>query len=162
VTYRVDAGGLDPSHWYHDRRQGGRLLGEACHFIDKCAAILGQNATRVEGLRSGRGESLLDEDFIFVLGYPDGSLASVTYASGGSQAAGKEHIEVVGGASTARLDDFRVIGMDRRSRTIRGDKGHRAAVVEFRRRILEGGADDSAIASTRTALRVVERLSAMG
>ena len=41
VTYRVNAGMLPQSHWYHDRRQGGRLLGEVCHFIDTCNAIVG-------------------------------------------------------------------------------------------------------------------------
>src|SRR5262249_29070710 len=30
VTYRVNAGELPAAHWYHDRRQGGRLLGEVC------------------------------------------------------------------------------------------------------------------------------------
>ena len=34
VVYRVAAGPVPENHWYHDRRQGGRLLGEVCHFVD--------------------------------------------------------------------------------------------------------------------------------
>lgn len=59
VTYRVSAGLLPASHWYHDRREGGRLLGEVCHFVDTCAAIVGQPAVSVHGEGSGRGEQLL-------------------------------------------------------------------------------------------------------
>ena len=34
VVYRVAAGPVPDGHWYHDRRHGGRLLGEVCHFVN--------------------------------------------------------------------------------------------------------------------------------
>ena len=38
LVYRVAAGQVPAGHWYPDRRQGGRLLGEVCHFIDTAQA----------------------------------------------------------------------------------------------------------------------------
>jgi predicted dehydrogenase len=34
LVYRVAAGPVPDGHWYHDPRQGGRILGEVCHFVD--------------------------------------------------------------------------------------------------------------------------------
>ena len=34
IVYRIAAGPVPEGHWYHDRRQGGRLLGEVCHFVE--------------------------------------------------------------------------------------------------------------------------------
>ena len=41
---------LPEKHWYHDRRQGGRLLGEACHFVDTCDAIVRAPVTQIEAM----------------------------------------------------------------------------------------------------------------
>ena len=51
IVYRVHAGSLPDDHWLKDRRQGGRLLGEGCHFIDTCNAIVGR--APAIGLRRG-------------------------------------------------------------------------------------------------------------
>ena len=41
IVYRVAAGRVPDGHWYHDRRQGGRVLGEVCHFVDTAQALVG-------------------------------------------------------------------------------------------------------------------------
>ena len=49
LVYRVAAGPVAAGHWYHDPRQGGRLLGEACHFVDAAqAALVGAPVEDVE------------------------------------------------------------------------------------------------------------------
>ena len=65
LTYRVNAGRLPDTHWYKDRRQGGRLLGEVCHFIDLASWIVGQ-ARRRGCAPSGpaRPRPLLEEDLV--------------------------------------------------------------------------------------------------
>ncbi|MGD8634355.1 MAG: bi-domain-containing oxidoreductase, partial [Anaerolineales bacterium] len=43
MQYRVNAGALPADHWLHDPEQGGgRIIGEACHFIDFLTFIAGQ------------------------------------------------------------------------------------------------------------------------
>ena len=49
ISYRVNAGALPEGHWYKDRREGGRLIGEVCHFIDTCMHLVGSG---VESIRT--------------------------------------------------------------------------------------------------------------
>lgn len=161
VTYRVSAGALPSTHWYHDRRQGGRLLGEACHFIDTCSAIVGADAVAVHALGSGCGETLLQEDLVVILRYADGSLATISYASGGHTRTEKERIEVLGRGHSATIIDFREVHLDGKSLPNQGfDKGHRAEARAFER-MLRGdeGRAPSAIGSTRAALMAAALLT---
>jgi predicted dehydrogenase len=163
ITYRVNAGSLPASHWYHDRRHGGRLLGEICHFIDTCAAIVGSDAVSVHAMACGTsGEHLLVDNVVVTLRYPDGCLATISYASGGHGAAPKEWIEVLGRGRAAIIDNFRRVSFDGQTfAPIRGDmKGHKAEMAAFRNS-LYGRVPPSidGIASTRTTLVAAGRLS---
>ena len=60
----------------------------------------------VSTITSGRGELLLDDNFTLLLGYPDGSQASIVYASTSSTRPGKERIEVLGRAWSIVIEDF--------------------------------------------------------
>lgn len=157
ITYRVAGGAIPPDHWYHDRRQGGRLLGEVCHFIDTCAAIVGSDAVDARGVGSGRGEALLQTDLAIALRYGDGSVAAITYASGGHPGTAKERIEVHGRGRSVIIDDFREVHLDGHRQSRRGlDKGHKAEAQAFRAMLSEGGEltldGSSAIATTRASL----------
>jgi predicted dehydrogenase len=137
ITYRVNAGRLPPQHWYLDRRQGGRLIGEVCHFIDTCGFLVGQPVTSVYCVGSARGEALLDQDLIVTLRYTDGSVATISYASGGNPTTSKERIEVLGRGHSALVDDFRRTLLDGKTqRGLPGDKGHEAEMRVLRQAIL--------------------------
>ncbi len=131
LTYRVNAGLVAPSHWYHDRRQGGRLLGEACHFVDTCAALVGDSACRVEAIG---WNGALSEDFIIGLAYANGSVASITYANEGHPSTVKERIEILGRGRSAEIEDFRRVSIDGHALKLGAqDKGHARALAAFRR-----------------------------
>jgi len=163
ITYRVNAGKLPKSHWYHDRRQGGRLLGEVCHFVDTCAALVGLDATEVQAVGSlGHDrELLLGDDLALLLGYPDGSIVTITYAGDGDPSVEKERIEILGRGRSAVIVDFATALLDGEKRPGRGqDKGHRAEVAAFTRSISEGDMDPGAdaVASMRTTLQAAQAL----
>jgi len=161
VTYRVNAGALPPEHWYRDRRQGGRLLGEVCHFIDTCAAIVGKDAVAVHAFGSGRSEPVLEEDLVVTLRYPNGSVAAISYASGGHPSSEKERIEILGRGRSAVVVDFRQLILDGRTVNLgKQDKGHANEIAEFRRSLRAERYDDTltSIASTRTTLLAAEAL----
>ena len=46
---------MPDEHWYRDRRQGGRLLGEVCHFIDTAQALIGAEIEEATGLAGSGG-----------------------------------------------------------------------------------------------------------
>lgn len=162
ITYRINAGSLPPEHWYHDRRQGGRMLGEVCHFVDTCAAIVGAPASQVQAAASAQGELALSEDLALLLSYPDGSMAAVTYAAGGDPSVEKERIEVLGRGHSAIVVDFREVILDGKATTIRPqDKGHGAEAEAFWKMVRNGdrSAASPAITSTRTSLDAVDTAS---
>ena len=153
VTYRVNAGKVPEKHWYHDRRQGGRLLGEVCHFVDTCSAIFGADPVDVHAFGAGGGEVLLQEDLVLTLRYPDG-LATISYAADGHPSTEKERIEVLGRGRSATVVDFRQVHLDGRAQPAKNfDKGHRAEAEGLARAIRLGqDTGSSAIASTKATL----------
>lgn len=166
LTYRVSAGAVPPGHWYHDRRQGGRLRGEVCHFVDTCAAVVGEAAAEVRAFASGPGEVALADDVVLALRYPGGSLATVSYASGGHPGTAKERLEVLGRGRTAVVDDFVAVTLDgRTTRLPRQDKGHAGLAAAFREALASGGGEDltrAMLASSRTTLAAAASVGAAG
>ncbi|MDT3443969.1 MULTISPECIES: bi-domain-containing oxidoreductase [unclassified Pseudofrankia] len=133
IVYRVAAGPVPPDHWYADRRQGGRLLGEVCHFVDTCAVLAGSPVEAVTALAGREAEALLAPDVAVAMRHADGTLSTIAYSSARPADAGKEAVEAVAGGDHLRIDDFRRLVVNGHV-SWRGpqDKGHRAAVEHFR------------------------------
>jgi predicted dehydrogenase/threonine dehydrogenase-like Zn-dependent dehydrogenase len=147
IGCRVNAGNLDPSHWLRDPSEGGgTLVGEGCHFVDLAAALVGRalESVQVTGIDSGPNRAATDS-FVLTLVYEDGSVATVTYLASGPQRMGKERLEVIGGARSAVVDDFRRVvlygaGRPRgQARRTRRDKGHAALLSDALRFFRDGG-----------------------
>lgn len=158
VVYRIAAGPVPAGHWYHDPRQGGRLLGEACHFVDTAQALVGAPVEDVTAL-SGGGHGGPADDASIALRFADGSLASIGYGSA-VPTAGKERIEVHAGAHRLVIDDFRSAGLDgRRLWKGRQDKGHRALAAAFRAAVTGSGdlPTEDMLATMRATLRAAAR-----
>ena len=134
VVYRVAAGPVPDGHWYRDRRTGGRILGEVCHFVDTAQSLVGAPIEEVTALPGGRPGGAID-DAVVALRFADGSLASIGYGSA-TPSAGKEWIEVHAGPHRVVIDDFRSVTVDgRRLWKGRQDKGHAALAAAFRRAV---------------------------
>jgi predicted dehydrogenase/threonine dehydrogenase-like Zn-dependent dehydrogenase len=140
LVYRVAAGPVPEGHWYTDRRQGGRILGEVCHFVDTAQALIGADIEETvsllaggsHGRGGGDGRVVPGNDAVVSLRFTDGSLATICYGSAVPKA-GKEWIEVTSGARRLVIDDFRSLKLD--GKTLwrgRQDKGHRACAAAFR------------------------------
>ena len=150
VLIRVNAGPLPDDHWLNDVDEGGgRLLGEACHFVDLACWLAGELPTAVRGvIQPTRAEELqATQRFLVSLGFASGSLATVAYTDEGAAGLPKEYVEVHGGGRSAVLHDFRRLelfnGRSRRElRNRGGDKGHRAQLVHLMARLREGTDDD--------------------
>jgi predicted dehydrogenase len=143
VDYRVHPGTLPREHWLHDPDVGGgRIVGEVCHFVDLCERLVGSRPVRVaaEALRTPDGP---DDTCAIVLGYEDGSLATIRYLAAASTALPKERIEVSHGGATAVIDDFRRVELHglRGASAGRGrqDKGFDAEIARFLGAVRDGG-----------------------
>jgi predicted dehydrogenase len=131
ILYRVNAGRLPEKHWYHDRRQGGRLIGEACHFVDTCNALVGEPAVQIGAAGEHAREGRLPESASILLRYRDGSSAVIGYAADGHQGTSKERIEILGRGHTVVIDDFQKLLIDGRLTKCTSGKGHVEQLMAF-------------------------------
>jgi predicted dehydrogenase len=146
MYYRVNAGLLPMDHWLHDPGQGGgRIVGEACHFIDFLIFLLGVPPIRVQSKGLPDDERYQEDNVLLTFEFPDGSVGTIAYLAAGDQAFPKERLEVIGGGRVAVLDDFRRLETFSRGRRrvqrswLRQDKGHRAIWQTFVNAIMNGG-----------------------
>lgn len=141
MLYRVNAGAIPRSHWTQDPAVGGgRVIGEACHFVDLMAFLCGALPTAVTcgGLGPGRAEAAFDgrDNVSATIEFADGSIGTLVYTAMGDPAQAKERLEVFAGGKMAVLEDFRALvttaGGRKRSRKLaRQEKGHAAEVEAF-------------------------------
>ena len=101
VRYDVNAGRLEAGSWYARPEEGPRLVGEGCHFVDTVSWWLEQDPVAVFAAATGD-----PDDTVSTLLYPDGSVATVAYQTGGDPRAPKELLQVTGGGQLARLHNF--------------------------------------------------------
>jgi predicted dehydrogenase len=136
--YRVNAGALPADHWLRDPDEGGgRLLGEACHFIDFLTFLAGRFPVEVFARQLSTGRPDSDDNFQIGLRFANGSEGSITYVSNGDRSFSKERVEIFAGGSVAVLEDFRSLELVRNGRRTvvrlrwRQDKGHAAEWAAF-------------------------------
>lgn len=137
VHYRCNAGALPPGHWAQDPVEGGgRILGEAVHFIDLCRWWLGGDVASVSAERLGGVGGIIAEDNLAIaLRMASGALANIVYTTTGHPALGKERIEIFAGGGALLIDDWRGLeahGMKAKTaRPGREDKGQAALMGNF-------------------------------
>lgn len=130
----VNAGAIPLTHWAHDREVGGgRVLGEACHFIDLLRYLADSPIVKYDiAATNAPGRDVAT----ITLRFEDGSLGSIHYLANGSKAFPKERLEVFASGRVVQLDNFRRMrgfgwpGFSRMS-LWRQDKGQKACVHAF-------------------------------
>ncbi len=144
IVMTVNAGMIPAGHWTQDREVGGgRIVGEACHFIDLArfladAPIVDANIHSMRG-----GEGRLGDCVAIQLSFNDGSIATIHYLANGSKDFPKERVEVFAGGKVCVCENFRVsreIGGKRKLKTRKQDKGHAAELAAFIDVLRNGGA----------------------
>ena len=120
VAYRVNAGAVPAGSWLVDPAEGGRIVGEGCHFVDFCGALIDAEPAAVTAHRAGSGGDAADDPVVMTVRYADASLASILYLTAGDPGLPKERCEVFAAGRAAVIDDFRVTRFHGGGRTVRG------------------------------------------
>ena len=138
MVYRVNAGLIPSDHWIQDSNiGGGRIIGEACHFIDFMQFISGSNPKAVFSMSVDQHESgILQDKAIINIQFEDGSIGSLIYSGDGDKSLSKERFEVFVDGKSAVLDDFTKTEMYSGGRhqvykSKRVDKGFAQEVQQF-------------------------------
>ncbi|MBS9719454.1 bi-domain-containing oxidoreductase [Tianweitania sp. BSSL-BM11] len=125
----VNAGALPRDHWTQSGDEGGRIIGEACHFVDLLRHLAGSSIS--QAVASGRGDTAHLQ-----LAFQNGATGTIHYLANGARAFPKERLEVFCGGSILVLDNFRrLVAHNWRGikpmRLWRQDKGQMACVHAF-------------------------------
>lgn len=176
MLYRVNAGRIAlraELAWVHDARVGGgRIIGEACHFIDTMQSMCGALpvSVQVAHINPRRSDVAANDIVTFTVTFADGSVGTVHYWSNGDARYPKERFEVFAQERMALLDNFRVLelvaaGKTTRRRSFGVDKGYAQEAAAFARACRSGQpaiALDSLLATSAVALAVSDAVRGVG
>ena len=144
VNYRVNAGVVPAESWLHDPEEGGgRIIGECCHFVDFCTALIGSDPVSVVAISIGSDarDVVPQDSSVITIRYADGSLATIQYLALGHRALTKERCEVFADGRSAVMDDFRTTRFHGGGRRLRGKqaKGFAEEIDAFLSVCRDGG-----------------------
>ncbi len=165
ITYLCNAGAIPADSWVHDPQiGGGRILGEACHFVDLARFLAGAplDSWSAQAMTDDEG---LGDSAVLSLGFEGGSVASVQYFANGSKAFPKERIDVFRGGRIVSINNFRSVsgfGVAAGSRlpSLRQNKGNTACVDEFVKALRTGSGEPIPFAELYEVARVMIELAA--
>src|SRR5713226_1263621 len=127
IHVRVNAGYIPHDHWVY--AQGGRIVGEFCHFVDWARCVIGTHIQSVAATGLPNGMPYASDNVAVSLKFTDGSVANLLYLTNGDRSIPKEFLEVFCQGAIARVHDFRTLELARNGRIQKfkspQDKGHR-------------------------------------
>jgi len=167
IVATMNAGFIPPEMWVHDMEiGGGRIIGEACHFIDLCSYIADSKVVAVCINAFGENPEENTDNASIILRYENGSNAVINYFANGSKAYAKERIEVFAQQRVFVIDNWRklegygVKGFSKMSGTM--DKGQKSQFALLNERICSGGEAlipfDSLVNTTKTAFAAIKSM----
>jgi predicted dehydrogenase/threonine dehydrogenase-like Zn-dependent dehydrogenase len=142
----INAGAIPADHWTQDGSVGGgRIIGEACHFIDLMRFLAGSPIVSLQARCMGNssGMEVTEDKASITLGFADGSFGTIMYLANGAASFPKERIEVFSAGRVLQLDNFRKLkgygwpGFSKLN-LWRQDKGQKACAAAFLRSVETG------------------------
>lgn len=110
IIATMNAGFIPANSWVHDLQVGGgRIVGEACHFIDLCSYFAGSSVVSVCMNAMGTSPQESTDNASILLRYANGSNAVINYLANGNKAYSKERIEVHAQERSFILDNWRTL-----------------------------------------------------
>jgi predicted dehydrogenase/threonine dehydrogenase-like Zn-dependent dehydrogenase len=167
VIATMNAGNIPANVWVHDMQiGGGRIIGEACHFIDLITYFTGSRVKAVCMNAMGINPDDNTDNASILLKYENGSTGVINYFSNGSKAYSKERVEVYSQDRTVIIDNFRQTtgygfkGFSKLKTKL--DKGHKTQFTELIKRTKTGGQPlipfDEIVNTTKASFAAIESL----
>ena len=142
VVITVNAGEIEKNSWIHDPKiGGGRIIGEACHFIDLARFLADSRVNKWDVIQMHKS-SFNEDKVVISLQFEDGSIAVINYLANGNKAFIKERVEVFSGGKILQINNFNNLktwGWANESKTLlKQNKGNEECVKSFVSSIISG------------------------
>lgn len=103
----ANAGFIPKDHWVHDENAGGgRILGEACHYVDLIQYLDGSELVDLRVTAAGNTAYPMNDNVLITLKFASGAVGNIVYSSMGSKKYPKEQLRVLSSGSVYELDNF--------------------------------------------------------
>jgi len=167
IVATMNAGFIPPDVWVQDMKVGGgRIIGEACHFIDLMVFLTGSKVSSVVMNALGTNPEENTDNAIITLRFENGSQGVINYFSNGSKAYAKERVEIFSQGRVLILDNFRTLKgygfRDFSSMSTSLDKGHKNQFSELIKQVKAGGTSlipfEELINTTKASFAAIESL----
>lgn len=167
IIATMNAGYIPPEVWVHDMEVGGgRIIGEACHFIDLCTYFSGSRVIAVCMNAMGTQPNENTDNASILLKYENGTNAVINYFANGSKSYSKERLEVFSQERVLIMDNWRKLKgygfKGFKSMSSSQDKGHANQFKLLVERIQQGGEPlipfDEIINSTKASFAAIQSL----
>lgn len=143
VIATMNAGSIPADHWVQDMEVGGgRIIGEACHYIDLVSFITGSKVKEVIMNAQGTAPDVSTDNAAIILKYENGSQGVINYFSDGNKAYSKERVEIYDTGKNIIIDNFRsstYFGYGSKGIKKTQDKGHAEQFRRWNEMITKGG-----------------------
>ncbi|MGB9701403.1 MAG: bi-domain-containing oxidoreductase [Candidatus Kapaibacteriota bacterium] len=108
IIYRVNAGFIPKSSWIQQPEQGGRIIGEVCHFIDTLIFLTKSKPAELYAynISSSQTELSNNDNLSIIIKFADGSVGTIIYTSAGDSSLPKEYCEIFCQSKVAIMDNF--------------------------------------------------------
>lgn len=129
IIYRVNAGAIPSGHWTQQVDQGGRIIGEGCHFIDVMVFLTGSLPVSVFAVPMDSSDinQPRDNNVSIIIKFANGSIGTLHYVSSGDKALAKEYCEVHTASRSAVMNNFESVSLfdsgKRTDKKYNGEKG---------------------------------------
>jgi predicted dehydrogenase len=146
ISYRVNAGKLDATHWFANiAESGGRVLGETCHFFDYFCFLFDAEPRRVcaQTIWPARGRTPYPDSVTAQVEFADGSCGQLVYSAQGDPGYAKESFTVFAAGLVAECSNFmelQVYQGRKRRKSSYSSKGHAEQMAAWLR-FLQGQAE---------------------
>lgn len=113
INYQMNAGYIPLDHWVHGEEGGGRNIGEACHIYDLFTFLTDSRvkSVQVQSIHPKTAYYSKTDNFIAVISFEDGSVASLTYTALGSSQYPKEKMEIFFDGKVIVMDDYKKLSI---------------------------------------------------
>jgi predicted dehydrogenase/threonine dehydrogenase-like Zn-dependent dehydrogenase len=170
MVLRINAGQVPDDSWIQNRQEGGgRILGEACHFVDLARFFAASPIQSVQA-DAARIDGGAGDDVTATIRFEDGTLATIAYTALGDAAYPKERFEIYAGGNVLGIDNFRSLTITEngatRNSSSHQDKGFAGALQAFVDAVKSGGPapidENESIESSLATIAILESLAAGG
>jgi len=167
IIATMNAGFIPSDVWVHDMEVGGgRIIGEACHYIDLCTYLSGSKVISVCMNAMGKNPQENTDNASILLKYENGTNAVINYFANGAKSYSKERVEVFSQERTLIMDNWRKLnaygfkGFSKSSS--KQDKGHYNQFQELIQNQKSGGeaiiAFDEIVNTTKASFAAIDSL----